>query len=696
MKKFITLLGLMSSLWTYGQNITRIEYFFDKDPGYNNGIGLSFTTASVVSNLNVSANITTLTGGVHVLYVRSKNANAVWSQVASQAFVKFGSAVAPNISRIEYFFDQDPGYGKGITVGFTASTVVSNVNVAADLTTLTGGVHVLFARSLDAQGNWSQIASQAFVKFGSAILGNITYVEYFFDNDPGFGNGVSVPITPAITVAGLNIVADITPLSVGGHKLYVRSRDVTGSWSIVANSNFTKVAPVLSVSSSNLAFTTVGGTNVVTVSSNVAWSVAKSDAWITVSTTAGLNTRTLAITALPNTTLLGTITGFVTVSGNGISRVINVTQYSLPQSQFITLNPISNVTLSGTNQNVTISGTASSGLAVGYGIASNPSGIASLSSNVITLSNLGTVTVTGFQAGNSSYLAASPVSRVFTVSTLVGTTTTTTSPVAQTITFGTLPSITLSGVSQIINLSATASSGLAVSYTLTTNPAGIVSLSNNQLTVSNVGTVNVTASQSGNNAYLAASSVTQSFSVVTVTSGTPSTSTGSNLATVSGLQISNLLSNTAYPIKVTISGTNIKVGATATVGGVALANVSVLGTNALVGTIPAGSTVTNPSNPSVAVQNAGTVASSSTIVTPIVTEVLKEAAEKAVIIYPNPNNGSFTVSSTLVTSFQIYSLEGALLQAGSLIEGENTFTTKLSSGFYIFKAGNVSKKLLVE
>jgi hypothetical protein len=224
----------------------------------------------------------------------------------------------------------------------------------------------------------------------------------------------------------------------------------------------------------------------------------------------------------------------------------------------------------------------------------------------------------------------------------------------------------------------------------------MASLSGNVITLSNVVTVTVTGSQADNSAYLAASPVTQSFSVLTVTSGTPSTSTGTNLATVSGLQVPNSLSNTANSIKLTICGININAGATATVGGVALTNVSIIGTNALVGTIPAGSTVTNPSNPSVAVQNVGTVASTSTIVTPMVTEVLIAAAEKAVIIYPNPNKGSFTVSSTSVTSFQIYSLEGALLQTGTLTEGENTITTKLSSGFYFLRVGNITQKLLVE
>jgi hypothetical protein len=184
-----------------------------------------------------------------------------------------------------------------------------------------------------------------------------------------------------------------------------------------------------------------------------------------------------------------------------------------PVAQTITLNPISNVTLSGSNQTVTISGSASSGLAVSYNIASNPSGIASLSGNVITLSNLGNVTVTGTQAGNSTYLAASPINRIFTVSTLVGTVT---SPLAQTITLNPISNVTLSGANQTVTISSSASSGLAVSYNIASNPSGIASLSGNVITLSNVGNVTVTGTQAGNSTYLAASPVNRIFTVSTL------------------------------------------------------------------------------------------------------------------------------------------------------------------------------------
>ncbi len=77
----------------------------------------------------------------------------------------------------------------------------------------------------------------------------------------------------------------------------------------------------------------------------------------------------------------------------------------------------------------------------------------------------------------------------------------------QTITFAPLPNVDYG--SGPIALTATASSGLPVSYTVT----GPASVSSNMLTPTGIGLVTVTASQPGNDVYSAAPSATQSFLV---------------------------------------------------------------------------------------------------------------------------------------------------------------------------------------
>jgi hypothetical protein len=78
----------------------------------------------------------------------------------------------------------------------------------------------------------------------------------------------------------------------------------------------------------------------------------------------------------------------------------------------------------------------------------------------------------------------------------------------QTISFPAIPAQTY-GVSPL-TLSATASSGLAVAYSVLSGPA---SVSGSQLTLTGTGSVTVQASQPGNNQYAAASPVSQTFAV---------------------------------------------------------------------------------------------------------------------------------------------------------------------------------------
>ena len=142
---------------------------------------------------------------------------------------------------------------------------------------------------------------------------------------------------------------------------------------------------------------------------------------------------------------------------------------------------------------ITLNATASSGLAVSYGVTSGP---ATVSGGVVTITGAGSITIQATQAGNSTYAAATAVSQSFMAT-----------PAAQTITFPTLASTTYGNGT--VTLGATASSGLGVSYTV----SGPASLSGNMVLITGVGTVTVTAAQGGSTNYAAATSVSQAFSV---------------------------------------------------------------------------------------------------------------------------------------------------------------------------------------
>ncbi len=70
------------------------------------------------------------------------------------------------------------------------------------------------------------------------------------------------------------------------------------------------------------------------------------------------------------------------------------------------------------------------------------------------------------------------------------------------------------------------------------------------------------------------------------------------------------------------------------------------------------------------------------------------------VIYPNPNNGTFLIDfqnaeNLEILVYSITSLEGRELAKGTLVKGENTIETTLSKGIYFLKAGNSMSKLVI-
>ncbi len=150
---------------------------------------------------------------------------------------------------------------------------------------------------------------------------------------------------------------------------------------------------------------------------------------------------------------------------------------------------------------VALSASASSGLGVSF--SSSTSGVCTTSGASVALLSAGTCTITASQPGNATFAAAIPVTKSFLV---------TAAQLAQTITFPQPSDTRLDGGP--VALTATASSGLAVSYASTT--AGVCSVSGSNVTLLAVGTCTISASQAGSAGYAAAPGVSRSFGVTAV------------------------------------------------------------------------------------------------------------------------------------------------------------------------------------
>jgi len=216
--------------------ISRIEYYLDSDPGYGNGIAISFAAGTNVSNAALNIDPASLSTGFHVLGIRSKNANGAWSLDNKWFFAKPFSATAsaPVLKRIEYYLDIDPGYGKATNVSFSPGTNLSNLTINLDPAALSTGFHMLGIRSADSLGKWSLDNKWFFAKPFSAA-GNapvLKRVEYYLDTDPGFGKATNVSFSPGTNLSDIAINIDPAALSTGFHMLGIRSADSLGKWSL--------------------------------------------------------------------------------------------------------------------------------------------------------------------------------------------------------------------------------------------------------------------------------------------------------------------------------------------------------------------------------------------------------------------------------------------------------------------------------
>lgn len=137
-----------------------------------------------------------------------------------------------------------------------------------------------------------------------------------------------------------------------------------------------------------------------------------------------------------------------------------------------------------------LTASASSALPVTFSMVSGP---ASLSNNVVTLTGAGTVTLRASQAGDATFNAATNVDRSFNVAKL-----------PQTIIFGALSRQVLGDAP--FALSASASSGLAVSFSLLSGPA---ILSGNVVTITGAGLVVLRVTQGGDATYASAPDIDQ-------------------------------------------------------------------------------------------------------------------------------------------------------------------------------------------
>jgi len=249
----IFLLFALQLLRAQSSGVAAAEYFWDNDPGQGNGTAMSATDGSFGQAFeNISQNTSNLPdSGLHKLSIRSQDINGNWGPVFSVVVRILGSSTPTPQDKViagEYFWDNDPGQGSGNPMiaydgNFNqAFEAISQGNIGLPAK----GAHTLNVRAEDAGGNWGPVFTvvvQVLDSLTKAPADKVTAAEYFWDNDPGQGNGNPMVAFDGNFNQAFEAISqsNIGLPSAGGHTLNVRAKDVGGNWGPV----FTVVVQVL-------------------------------------------------------------------------------------------------------------------------------------------------------------------------------------------------------------------------------------------------------------------------------------------------------------------------------------------------------------------------------------------------------------------------------------------------------------------
>lgn len=225
------------------QQLTKVEYFVDADPGYGLGVDVPFTAGTTL-DVNFSVALpSNISEGFHYITVRVKNANNQWSSVLTRPFLKESltpRANASPITAIEYFIDADPGYGTATAVPVTSALTIDNSFSIPLPANISEGFHYVTVRVKDATNQWSTVITRPFFKesLATSSLPNLVAMEYFIDTDPGYGAATAVNFTAGTPVV-IPFTAALGNLPLGNHTIYIRVKDANNQWSTVGTKPFT-------------------------------------------------------------------------------------------------------------------------------------------------------------------------------------------------------------------------------------------------------------------------------------------------------------------------------------------------------------------------------------------------------------------------------------------------------------------------
>lgn len=250
-------------------SLTKGEYFIDTDPGEGNGTPINTTVDGsfdgTEESVELDVNLNSLTDGAHIVYTRFQDNTGSWgAKKGFQFMVQSSEEEELTIETAEYFIDTDPGEGAGTPIAAPVDgafdEAVEELEATFTLSNLPVGQHYAYFRVKGSNGKWGPARGVPFKVENIAIIDR---AEYFFNSDPGEGNGTPISAATASDgvfnsteeVIDLDIDIPDTGLAEGQHTMYIRFRNSKGEWSQPSSKNFTiQTKPTIVVSTDTLEF----------------------------------------------------------------------------------------------------------------------------------------------------------------------------------------------------------------------------------------------------------------------------------------------------------------------------------------------------------------------------------------------------------------------------------------------------------
>lgn len=221
-------------------DIASVEYYFDTDPGIGNGIILDIDPDIDILDQNFNISTTGLSQGTHRLFLRVVNVDGSSSMYTHKTFRIYDlpATNSTDIVEAEFFFNTDPGFGNG-NIRAVSNATVMNRNFSFSTAGLPVGTHKLYFRVKNSNNQWSMYTYKTFRKSDVPLtnIADIVEAEYYFNTDPGLGNGTNIDVADVGSLDE-NFSIATSSLAIGTHRMFMRVKNSNNSWSMYDNKTF--------------------------------------------------------------------------------------------------------------------------------------------------------------------------------------------------------------------------------------------------------------------------------------------------------------------------------------------------------------------------------------------------------------------------------------------------------------------------